>query len=112
MNTTGRPCDSASCCANSSRRQRPFDVDLVRGHRRELGARRQQRREMEDQIDLELRHQALEQRLVDDRAGDLAIHLLRDRRVEPRDVEGDDAAIAALGEAIDQAVADFAAGAR
>ena len=40
--------------------QRAFDVDLVRRDRRELGARREQRREMEDQIDLELRHQAFE----------------------------------------------------
>ena len=42
--------------------QRALDVDLVRRDRRELGARREQRREMEDQIDLELGHHALEQR--------------------------------------------------
>jgi hypothetical protein len=65
---------------------------------------------MENQIDFEFRHQALEQRLVDDRAGHLAIDLLGNGRVEPRDIESDDAAIATFGKAIDQAMADLAAG--
>ena len=43
--------------------ERALDVDLVRGHRRELGARREQRREMKDQFDLELGEDALEELL-------------------------------------------------
>ena len=42
--------------------QRAFDVDLVRRHRRELGARRQQRGEVKHQLDLELGEDPLEQR--------------------------------------------------
>ena len=52
--------------------QRAFDVDVMRGDRRELGARRQQRGEVEDEIDFELRQDALEQVGVGDRAGELA----------------------------------------
>ena len=87
--------------------QGPLDVHLVRGDRRELRARREQRGEMEDEIDFEFRHHPLEQRAIRDRAGDLAIDLAGDRVVEPRDVDRDDAAIAALGEAIDEAVVRF-----
>ena len=60
---------------------------------------------MEDAIHLELRHHAFEQRLVGNRPGDLAVDLLSDRFLETRDVDGDNVAIAALGEAIDEAVA-------
>jgi hypothetical protein len=90
--------------------KRPLDVDLVRRHGRELGARGEQRRQVEDQVHLELRHQTLEQRQVRDRPGDLAIDLPRDRVVEPRDVDGDNPPIAAFREPIDEAMADFAAG--
>ena len=55
-------------------RQRALDVHLVRGDRRELGPRREQRREVEDQIDLELGQHALEQVGVGDRTGELAMH--------------------------------------
>ena len=47
-------------------RQRAFDVDLVRGDRRKFGPRRQQRGEVENQIDLELGHQPFEQGLIGD----------------------------------------------
>src|SRR5262249_28459999 len=57
----------------------------------------------------ELGHQALQQRPIRDRARDLAIDFLRDRLLEPRDVDGDDAAVAPLGEPVDEAVADLAA---
>src|SRR5262247_4068638 len=66
---------------------------------------------MEDAIHFELCHHAFEQRLVGDRPGDLAIDLPGDRFVQAGDVDGDDVAIAALGEAIDEPVADLAAGA-
>ena len=68
-------------------RQRALDVDLVRGDRRELGARRQQRREVEDQIDLELGEHALEQGAVGDRAGELALDQAVQRRVERREID-------------------------
>src|SRR6185295_18331522 len=90
--------------------ERSLDVDFVRRHRRELGAGREQRREVKDPVDLEFRHHALEQRLVDDRAGDLAIDLPGDRVLEPRDVDRDDATVPLLGEAIDEAVADLSTG--
>ena len=90
--------------------QRAFDVDLVRRNRRELRPRREQRRQVEDQVDLELRHEPLEQRLVGDRPGDLAIDLARDRLVQPRHIERDDAAVAAFCKLADEAMADFAAG--
>ena len=74
--------------------QRALDVDLVRRERRELRARGEQRREVEDQLDLELGEHALEQRPIENRPGDLAIDHRRDRRVEPGEVEGDDGAVA------------------
>ncbi len=89
--------------------ERALDVDLVRGHRRELGSCREQRREMEDELDLELRQDALEHGAVEDRAGDLALHLRRERGIERADVERDDGAIRLRGEPVDQAVADLAA---
>ena len=61
MKTTGRPCDSAFVLRELEQVERALDVDLVRRHRRELGARRQQRGEVKDQLDLELREHALEQ---------------------------------------------------
>ncbi len=91
--------------------QRALDVDLVRRHRRELGAGREQRREMEDELDLELREDALEHAAVENRPGDLAIDLQRDGRIEPGDVERDDSALGLSGQPIDETVADLAAGA-
>ena len=60
--------------------QRALDIDLVRRHRRELGPRRQQRGKMKDQLDLKLREDALEQPPIENRPGDLAIDLPRNRR--------------------------------
>ena len=48
---------------------------------------------------------------IENRAGDLAVDLPGDRGIERREVERDDRAVGLLGEAIDQAVADLAAGA-
>ena len=67
--------------------QRALDVDLVRGDRRELGARREQRREVKDEIDLELGQHALEQVAVGDRAGELALHQPGQRGLERGDVD-------------------------
>ena len=91
--------------------ERAVDVDLVRGDRRELRPRRQQRREMKDQLDLELREDPLEGASIENRAGDLAIDLAGNRGIERREVERDDRALGLLGKAIDQSVADLAAGA-
>ncbi len=60
--TTGRPCDSRFALRELEQVERALDVDLVRGDRRELGARREQRRQVEDGVDLELGQDALEQR--------------------------------------------------
>ena len=90
--------------------ERPFDVHVVRGDRRELGARREQRGQVKHAVHLELRQDAVEQVRVGDRSGELPPHVRRDLRVERVHVERDDARLA-LGEAADQRVADFAAGA-
>jgi hypothetical protein len=91
--------------------QRALDVDLVRGHRRELGPGREQRREMKDELDLELGEDALEHAAIENRAGDLAVDLRRDRGLEGGDVERDDGPRGLPGEAFDETVSDLAAGA-
>ena len=58
---TVRPCDSPFALRELQQGQRAVDVDVMRGDRRELGARGEQRREVEDQIDFELGQHALEQ---------------------------------------------------
>jgi len=65
---------------------------------------------MDDEIHLELRQDALEQVVVGDGAGELAVHAPGERGLERRDVDGDDRA-PRVGEAGDQAVADLAPGA-
>ena len=60
-------------------------------------------------VDLELREHALEQRLVHDRAGKLALHLLAQRRLQRVHVEGNDRLRAGVGQVGDQAVANLAA---
>ena len=62
--------------------ERPFDVDVMRGDRRELGARREQRGEVKHALDLELGEHPIEQADVGDRSGELARHQRRERRVE------------------------------
>ena len=62
MKTTGRPCDSASRCANSSRLSVPSTLTWCAVTGVNSDARREQRREMKDQLDLELGKDALEQR--------------------------------------------------
>ena len=74
--------------------ERAVDVDLVRGDRRELRARRQQRGEVEDQLDPELGEHAFEHAAIEDRPGDLAVDLRRRWRIERRDVERDDGPVA------------------
>ena len=91
--------------------ERAFDVDGMRRDRRELGAGRKQRREMKDELDLELGEDALEHAAIENRARDLAVDLAGDRRFETGDVEGDDGAVRLAGEALDETVTDLAAGA-
>ena len=88
--------------------ERPFDVDMMSRHRRELRARGQQRGEMEDAIDFELGEDAIQQAHVGDRAGELARHLRRQRGIERAHVDGDDRD-AWRRQPGDQAVTDFAA---
>ena len=90
-------------------RQRALDVDLVRGDRRELGPGGQQRGEVEDEIDLELREHALEQVGVGDRAGELAAHERR-RLASSGARSMVTIGRAGAGQPRDQAVADLAAG--
>ena len=91
--------------------QRALDVHVMRRHRRELRPGGQQRREMKNQVDLELRQDALEQVGVENRAGELAMHEARDVRVQRVDVERDNGLIALFGEIGHQRMADFAVGA-
>ena len=90
--------------------QRAIDVHVMRGDRRELRSRREQRREMEDEIDLELREHALEQVGVGNRAGELAMHQPVQVGVERRQIDRDDRT-ARAGQPRDQPVADLTAGA-
>ena len=91
--------------------QRALDVDLMRRDGGELGAGREERRKVEDELDLKLRQDALEHAAVENRSGDLAVDLQRDGRIEPGDVERDDSALGLAGQPIDEAVSDLAAGA-
>ena len=62
--------------------QRALDVHVMRGHRRELGPRREQRREMKDAVDLELGEHPIEERAVSDRSDELAADQRRELGVE------------------------------
>jgi hypothetical protein len=65
---------------------------------------------VEDQLDLELRQDAFERGLIEDRTDGLALNFFRLRRFKRRDVERDNAARAIGGQPVDQAVTDFAGG--
>ena len=67
---------------------------------------------MEDEFDLELGEHAFEDAPIENRSGDLAVDFRRDRRIELRQIERHDCAIALLGELLNQARADLAAGTR
>src|SRR6185312_16293816 len=88
-----------------------FDVYAVRGHGRELGARRQQRREVNHQFYLIFRQHSFEQTQIQNRSGDLAIDEADDRLVEPGEIQGHDAAARLLRQPLDQSTADFSTGA-
>src|SRR5262245_62226510 len=81
----------------------------MRGRRGELRTGRQQRREVVDAVDFELREDAIQKARVGNRSGELAAHERRQRRVEQVDVERDDGDVEA-GESRQQRVADFTAG--
>ena len=89
--------------------QRPLDVDVMRGDRRELGACREQRREVKDAVHLELGEDALEEARIGDGSGELARREPREPALERRNVERDDGRSGG-GEPRDQAMTDFAAG--
>jgi len=52
--------------------QRALDVDVMRRNRRELGTRREQRSQVDDEIDLEFRKNPLEEVGIGDGAGEIA----------------------------------------
>src|SRR5688500_4632589 len=91
--------------------ERAFDIHVVRGHRRELGSGRQQCGKMKNQVDLELRQDALEQVHVEDRAGELAVDEPGDVRIQRVDVERDDGFFALLRKVGYQRMANLAVGA-
>ena len=66
---------------------------------------------MEDQVHLVLGDDPVQQVGVEDRPLELAGDQLAQRRLERVHVQRDDGAAAVLGQAADQAVADFATGA-
>jgi hypothetical protein len=88
--------------------ERAFDIHVMSGHRREFGSRRQQRRQVKNEIDLEFRQDPLQQVGVEDRPRKLALHERCNLRVQRVDVERHDAAVLLLGEIGYQGVADFA----
>ena len=91
---------------------RPFDVDLVRRDGRELAAGREERREVEDEVDLELGEDALEDVAVEDGARELARDEAGERRLEGLEVQREDRAVSFGREARDEAVPHLAARAR
>jgi hypothetical protein len=76
------------------------------GDRRELGAGGQKGREMKDEIDLELREDAFQKPLVENRSDEFALDGRRpgEPGVQRIDVERDDRARPARGELADEAV--------
>ena len=81
---------------------------MVRGHRGELGSRRQQRGKVKNQVDLELGKDPFQQAGVEYRPRKLAMNQMRDLGVEWVDVERYDALVAFLGEIGYESVSDFA----
>ena len=81
------------------------------GEWREFRSRGKQRRQVEDQIDLEFREDAFQKPAIGNRAREFTTNQAGQRRLQGRDVERDNRAPIA-GETRQQAVADFAVGAR
>ena len=111
MKVTGRPCDSASCCANSSRFSVPptftsWAVIGVNSERVDSSAARWKISSTWNSARMRSSTAAIE-----DRAGDLAVDLRGDRRIESASSRGDDRALGLVGQTVDQAVADLAVGA-
>ncbi len=84
----------------------------MRRHRRELRACGEQGGEVIHRVDLELGQYPIEKARVGDRAGELALHLARQRGRQRVEIDGDNRVAPALDELINQSVADFSAGAR
>ena len=91
--------------------QRAFDVHVVRGDRRELRTRRQQRRQVKHAVDFEFRENPFQQARIGNRTGEFPRDERNQRGIERRDVERDDGG-AGGGKAGNEPVADFAARAR
>jgi hypothetical protein len=62
----------------------------MRRDRRELRARREQRREVEHPVHLELGDHPVQQAVVGNRSCEFARHVRRERRIEGTDIDGDD----------------------
>ena len=90
-------------------REGAVHVHMVCGHRRELGPRGQQRRQVKYQIHLELCQHPFEKTAVGDRAGELPNHQMLEPAAKRRDIYGDDRT-AERRQTRDQPVADLAAG--
>jgi hypothetical protein len=73
--------------------QRPFDVHLVSGNGCEFGPRGEQCRQVEDELDLEFRENALQQPFIENRAGEITPDESRKLGVEWSDVDGDDGSV-------------------
>ncbi len=76
--------------------QRPFDVYMMRGHRREFRARRQKRRQVKNQVNFEFRQNPLEHVRVENRSGELPVHVSGDVRIKSVDIEGNDCLVPLL----------------
>jgi len=90
--------------------QRARDVHLVRGHRRELAARRKQGGQVIDAVDLVLGLNVLEQVAVQDGARELARYDTCQRPIECSQIDGDHGNTALIGKPLDQRVADLSSG--
>lgn len=65
---------------------------------------------MKDQLDPKLGQHSLEQSAIEDRSGDLAVDSAANRRIQPVEIQRDDAAIAAFRKPVNEPVANLAAG--
>src|SRR5688500_10904190 len=82
------------------------------GHGREFRPRGEQCRQMEYEIDFELGQNPLEEVLVKDGAGNLAVDESADIRVQPVNIERDDGLSACLGKIGHQRMPNLAVRAR
>src|SRR4051812_25813086 len=92
--------------------QRALHIHVMRGHRGELGARRQQRCEMEDEVYFKLGEDPLEDAGVQDGRGKFTVDEAGQALVQGVDVQRDHRQVALLHKVGDQSMAYFAVCAR